>query len=166
MRNLFLRFCRWALPLLGVSGAVSCDNVIGSRAEYGVPTMEYRVRGKVLSSESDEPVKGIAVTGMTEDGYERIDTVWTTENGEFLYDGYDFPSDHITLRFTDVDGFDNLGEFQKKEVQVVLTREEGSQSGWFSGVYVSDDLLVRLDPLPEVEYGVPYSEYSSKEHAD
>ena len=175
MRDLFLRFCRWALPLLGISGAISCDNVITGPdmygcppAEYGVPTMEFRMKGKVVDSQSEQPIKGIAVTRINEEtSQESVDTVWTADNGEFICQGEDWPSESMTLKFTDVDGRENLGEFMEKEVKVKLTREEGSQNGWFTGIYISDDVLVKLDPEPEVtpEYGVAYSEYSAKENA-
>lgn len=157
MRNMFLRFCRWAMPMLGITGAISCDNVIQGPdmygcppAEYGVPTMEFRMKGKVVDSRSELPIKGIAVTRINEEtSHETVDTVWTAENGEFIYHGEDFPSESMILKFTDVDGAENLGEFQKQEVKVKLTREEGSEDGWFEGVYISDDVLVKLDPVPE-----------------
>ena len=51
MKDLFFRFCRWALPFFGVSAVVSCDNVFNTPdmygtqvAEYGVPVMEYVVK--------------------------------------------------------------------------------------------------------------------------
>ena len=176
MRDLFLRFCRWALRLLGISGAISCDNVIQSpdmygcppAPEYGVPVMEFRMKGKVVDSQSEQPIKGIAVTRINEEtSQESVDTVWTADNGEFICQGEDWPSESMILKFTDVDGGENLGEFMEKEVKVKLTREEGSQNGWFTGIYISDDILVKLDPEPELtpEYGVAYSEYSAKENA-
>lgn len=175
MRELFLRFCRWALPLLGISGVISCDNVITGPdmygcppVEYGVPAMEFRMKGKVVDSQSEQPIKGIAVTRINEDTLqESVDTVWTAENGEFICQGEDRPSESMILKFTDVDGRENLGEFMEKELKVKLTREEGSQNGWLTGIYTSDDVLVKLDPEPEVtlEYGTPYSEYSTKDNA-
>ena len=94
MRDLFLRFCRWALPLLGISGVISCDNVIQSpdmygcppAPEYGVPVMEFRMKGKVVDSQSEQPI-----------------------NGEFICQGEDVTSESMILKFTDVDGQENLG---------------------------------------------------------
>lgn len=118
MRDLILRFCRWALPLLGVSAAISCDNVIQApdmygcppAPEYGVPVMEFRISGKAVDARTEEPVKGIAVTYITEDKYESPDTTWTSDNGEFMIRQNSFPSYKMTLKFTDVDGADN-GEY-------------------------------------------------------
>ena len=36
MKELFLRFCRWALPLLGITGVVSCE--ISPPVMYGTVT--------------------------------------------------------------------------------------------------------------------------------
>ena len=154
MRDLILRFCRWALPLLGVSAAISCDNVIQApdmygcppAPEYGVPVMEFRISGKAEDAQTGEPVKGIAVTYITEDKYEHPDTTWTSDNGEFLIENYSFPSDRMTLKFTDVDGAEN-GEYSVKEAEVTLDRKEESQDGWMVGIFAADDVQVKLDPV-------------------
>ena len=154
MRNLILRFCRWALPLLGVSAAISCDNVIQApdmygcppTPEYGVPIMEFRISGKAVDARTGEPVKGIAVTYITEDKYESPDTTWTSDNGEFMIRQNSFPSYKKTLKFTDVDGADN-GEYSVKEVEVTLDWKEESQDGWMVGIFTADDVQVKLDPV-------------------
>lgn len=154
MRNLILRFCRWALPLLGVSAAISCDNVIQApdmygcppTPEYGVPVMEFRISGKAVDARTEEPVKGIAVTYITEDKYESPDTTWTSDNGEFMIRQNSFPSYKKTLKFTDVDGADN-GEYSLKEVEVTLDWKEESQDGWMVGIFTADDVQVKLDPV-------------------
>ena len=154
MRYLILRFCRWALPLLGVSAAISCDNVIQApdmygcppAPEYGVPVMEFRISGKAVDARTEEPVKGIAVTYITEDKYESPDTTWTSDNGEFLIENYSFPSDKMTLKFTDVDGAEN-GEYSVEEVEVTLDWKEESQDGWMTGIFAADDVQAKLDPV-------------------
>lgn len=154
MRDLILRFCRWALPLLGVSAAISCDNVIQApdmygcppTPEYGVPVMEFRISGKAVDARTEEPVKGIAVTYITEDKYESPDTTWTSDNGEFMIRQNSFPSYKRTLKFTDVDGADN-GEYSLKEVEVTLEWKEESQDGWMVGIFTADDVQVKLDPV-------------------
>lgn len=154
MRDLILRFCRWALPLLGVSAAISCDNVIQApdmygcppTPEYGVPVMEFRISGKAVDARTEEPVKGIAVTYITEDKYESPDTTWTSDNGEFMIRQNSFPSYKKTLKFTDVDGADN-GEYSLKEVEVTLDWKEESQDGWMVGIFTADDVQVKLDPV-------------------
>lgn len=159
MRDLFLRFCRWALPLLGISGVISCDNVIQSpdmygcppAPEYGVPVMEFRMKGKVVDSQSEQPIKGIAVTRINElTSQESVDTVWTAENGEFICQGEDETSESMILKFTDVDGSEN-GEYSVEQVEVSLVLKEESQDGWMVGIYAADDVQVELDQVTTTE---------------
>lgn len=164
MKDLFLRFCRWVLPFLGVSTVISCDNVINGPdmygtqvAEYGVPVMEYKVTGKVTDEYSGNPVKGIEV--IPEDANV---LVYTSEDGEFTCEGATFPDDKVTITFKDIDGEEN-GVYATKEIEVPVKKSEDG-SGWFAGVYIADDVLVKLMPDDVVtpEYGVPVVEFSIK----
>lgn len=164
MKDLFFRFCRWALPFFGVSAVVSCDNVFNTPdmygtqvAEYGVPIMEYVVKGKVTDAETGAPVKGIEVVPE-----EANVLVYTSENGEFTCEGATFPDGKVTITFKDIDGEEN-GVYATKEIEVPVEKsEEGS--GWFAGVYIADDVLVKLMPgdIVTPEYGVPVVEFSVK----
>ena len=164
MNDLFFRFCRWALPFFGVSAVVSCDNVFNTPdmygtqvAEYGVPIMEYVVKGKVTDAETGAPVKGIEVVPE-----EANVLVYTSENGEFTCEGATFPDGKVTITFKDIDGEEN-GVYATKEIEVPVEKsEEGS--GWFAGVYIADDVLVKLMPgdIVTPEYGVPVVEFSVK----
>lgn len=164
MKDLFFRFCRWALPFFGVSAVVSCDNVFNTPdmygtqvAEYGVPIMEYVVKGKVTDAETGAPVKGIEVVPE-----EANVLVYTSENGEFTCEGATFPDGKVTITFNDIDGEEN-GVYATKEIEVPVEKsEEGS--GWFAGVYIADDVLVKLMPgdIVTPEYGVPVVEFSVK----
>lgn len=152
MRDLILRFCRWALSLLGVSDAISCDNVIQAPDMYGCPpVMEFRISGKAVDAKTGEPVKGIAVTHINpENQYERPDTTWTSEKGEFVVQQSSFPSDKMIMKFTDVDGSEN-GEYSVGQVEVPLVLKEETQDGWMVGIYTADDVQVELDPVADEE---------------
>lgn len=152
MGDLILRFCRWALPLLGVSAAISCDNVIQAPDMYGCPpVMEFRISGKAVDAKTGEPVKGIAVTHINpENQYERPDTTWTSEKGEFVVQQSSFPSDKMIMKFTDVDGSEN-GEYSVGQVEVPLVLKEETQDGWMVGIYTADDVQVELDPVADEE---------------
>lgn len=154
MRNLILRICRWLLPMFGVSAAISCDNIIQSpdmygcppAPEYGVPVMEYRMSGKVVDSDTGTPIKGIAVThrefGST---FEPADTVFTTENGDFLVENMGFPSEKMILKFTDVDGEENGGEYQVKEVTVSFVQTGEGDGNWDEGDFAAENVEVTLE---------------------
>ena len=170
MRDLFLRFCRWALPLLGISGVVSCEIfapvMYGSpTVEYGVPVMDYRVSGVVTNSETGAPVKGIKVKAA--DGWSQDDGVVTSETGEFVYEDSWYPHDKITLEFTDVDPFED-GAYMPQTVEVKLEYVEGDDGRWYSGLYVADGLFVKLNEEDQVvpEYGCPVARFSVKDSYD
>lgn len=157
MRNLILRICRWLLPMFGVSAAISCDNVIQSpdmygcppAPEYGVPVMEYRMSGKVVDSVSGEPIKGIAVTHDNPVvSYDSYDAVYTEDDGSFVIESDGFPSDMMNLKFTDVDGDDNGGDYQTKEMTVSLSRAEAGEGNWDYGDYSAENIEVILEKKP------------------
>lgn len=165
MRDLFLRFCRWALPLLGITGVVSCEIfapvMYGSPpAEYGVPTMDYRVTGTVTDSQTGEPVKGIKILSASLDA---PDPVITSETGEFVYEDRWYPHKKITLEFTDLDPFED-GAYMPKTVEVELEKIKDGDGHWYDGMYVAEGLLVKLDEedVAVAEYGCPVVEFSVK----
>lgn len=166
IKDLFYRFCRKVLPLLGVTTVVSCDNVFNSLdmygspvAEYGVPVMQYQVKGKVADVVTGAPVKGIEVT--SEDA---VVGVYTSEKGEFVCEGFTFPDGSVKLTFEDVDGEEN-GTYLPQDIEVKVSKIEDGE-GWMAGMYISDDVFVRLHPedMPAPEYGVPPTEFSVKSH--
>lgn len=147
MKDLFYRLCRVILTLLGFSAASGCAVEYGCPpvyCEYGVPTMEFIVTGKVTDSETENPVKGIAVTYIQHNEWERSDTVWTDEDGRFLYESYDFPSDNPKFKFTDVDGEENGGDYETKVVTVPVTQTAPGDGNWDNGDY-SGELDVTLN---------------------
>lgn len=87
-------------------GFVSCDNGGGDiPVEYGMPSAKYRVKGKVIDADTQEPVPGIeVVTGAvhTGDGKEWLsypDTLITDKDGAFAIERTEFPSKNIVLSF-------------------------------------------------------------------
>lgn len=157
--------------MFGVSAAISCDNIIQTpdmygcqpAPEYGVPVMEYRMSGKVVDSTSGEPIKGISVTHTNpEEPKDFPAAVYTSEDGAFVIEGNGLPSDKMLLKFDDVDGYENGGYFIPSTVEVKLKEEITGDGNWFSGVYIADDVLVRLDEDVPVEYGTPMVEFSVK----
>lgn len=164
MKDLLLRFCRWALPLLGISSVISCDGnslipMYGTQvAEYGTPTMEFRVTGKVTDSHTGEPLKGISVS--CDDDWEDPE-VFTSENGEFVYESYAFPSDEVLLKFKDLDGEEN-GFYIHEELKVMLKQSKPGSGNWDQGLYIAEGVEVKMmEDLP-VMYGTPIVEFSVK----
>lgn len=168
MKDLFLRFCRWALPLLGIAGVVSCENTSDvapmygvPSAEYGVPTIDFRVSGIVTNSQTGEPVKGIKVKST--EGWNRPDDVITSETGEFVYEDRGYPYESVILEFTDIDPLED-GSYLPKTMEVELQKKQDGDGNWHFGLYVAEGVFVDLDEEDEVwpEYGCPVEEFSIK----
>lgn len=151
MKDLFLRFCRWALPLLGVTAAISCDNVIESPnmygtppsgyetpVMYGTPVVEFSVKGKVMDPDGN-PIKGIEIS-HDYSGHK----VYTLEDGSFDYASEDigFEMETVTLEFTDIDGEENGGDFQSKEVAVEVEQTEPGDGEWKNGKFEAEGVEI------------------------
>ena len=165
MKDLILRICRWLLPFFGVSAVISCDNVINGPdmygcppVEYGTPTMEFRVSGKIVDSYTGKPVKGIAVS--CDDDWEDPKVI-TSDDGEFVYESYGFPADRVVLKFEDSDGEDN-GLYSPRKEHVNLKMAEAGAGNWDYGLYVAENLEVKLFEDVPCMYGTPVVEFSVK----
>ena len=167
MKNIILRLCRWGLALLGISSLECCGVMYGSpvvmygvpSAEYGVPTMEYRVTGKVQDAVTEAPVEGIEVKFF--DSMAGPRTTHTSEEGEFEIEAMEVATDKVVLQFADVDGEEN-GAYYSEDMEVSLVKAEDGDGNWSSGVYIAEDVLVKLEPDLPVEYGTPIVEFSVK----
>ena len=165
MKDLILRICRWLLPYFGVSAVISCDNIIMAPdmygcppVEYGTPTMDFRVTGKVTDSVTGDPIKGIAVS-CDEDWEDPL--VITSENGEFVYESYALPFDVVKLKFKDSD-YDENGFYDTMEVEVTLQQSKPGSGSWDAGQYVAEGLSVKMHEVIPCMYGVPTVEFSVK----
>lgn len=157
MKNILLRFCRWALTALGITAVGSCER-FEPVAEYGCPTMTFRVSGKIVNSSTGQPVKGIAVS-CDEDWDDP--KVITSDDGEFVYESYAFPADKIILKYKDSDGEAN-GYYISKEGPVILKKAQDGTGTWDSGLYVAENLQIKMDEDFPVMYGTPLVEFSVK----
>ena len=157
MKNLLMRFCRWALAALGVTAVGSCERFTPV-AEYGCPTMTFRVTGKIVDTDTGKPVKGIAVS--CDDDWEDPKVI-TSDDGEFVYESYGYPADRIVMKFDDADGEENGWYISRKE-QVNLKKSESGKGTWDFGLYVSEKLEIKLTEDLPCMYGTPVVEFSVK----
>lgn len=169
MKDLFLRFCRWALPMLGITGIISCDNVIESPDMYGCPPVMYgpepvalmqvKVTGKILDGNTGNPVKGISVS--CDQDIEDPEVI-TSSTGEFVYESQAYPTEKLALKFEDAD-YSEDGSYIPDVVEVELTKSEDDSSGYGLGLYIAEDVFVNLyEDTVVAEYGCPFAEYSVK----
>ena len=153
MKDLFLRFCRWVLPFLGVSAVIACDGVLPA-PEYGVPPSGYddmlcmygtpvvgfSVKGKVVDSEGN-PIPCIEVSQS--DGYDGR-KVYTSEDGSFDYTAEDigFEMETVKLTFTDLDGEENGGDFQTQEVSIPVQQTDPGDGAWDNGKFEAEGVEI------------------------
>ena len=141
IRSFWARLCQWALGLLGVGAAVSSCDIIDFKCYYGCPTMSYEVKGKVLDSETGNPIPGIKVTHHD---YEGVPGILTQNDGTFLLQDNDFPQDTLHIHFKDIDGTDNGGQYASQVVIVDLTQTKKGDGAWDSGTYAASDVTVKM----------------------
>lgn len=146
-KSLWLRFCHWGLGILGIGSVCSCDaieNIIdGPACEYGCPTMEFVIKGKVVNAKDGKGIEGILVSpyqGATEATY---GNVLTAGNGEFNISGSEFPDDSLTLYFKDMDGEKN-GSFKELEQKVGLSKVKDGDGKWFEGTFSAENVVVEM----------------------
>ena len=123
------------LAILGLLGFTACGGFV---CEYGTPTTDFTVKGKVTDSEG-APIKGIVVssTGL----HSFVDgtglSAVTDENGAFVTNTIKEFGVRGTLVFTDVDGAENGGDFEtyEKDLSKFPQTQLKEGEGWYRGEY-------------------------------
>lgn len=122
-------------------GAVSCEEITEEVAgEYGVPHVNFSLKARVVD-EAGEPIEGIKV---------RVDWVeeYTNQDGEISINGSVFTGSQNRVRFEDVDGEENGGEFETLTLDItdkVEQTADGSGS-WYDGAFKAElgDVTMKL----------------------
>lgn len=130
---------------------------------YGVPTMEYRIRGKVVNHQG-KAVKGIQVVMLNreigntpnrpgeDDPYvedylkQYADT--TKADGSFEIKAKDRPTEYMRVFVRDIDGPSN-GNYQNDVINVEFTNDEvkSEGQGWNRGVAQKENFNIKLKPV-------------------
>lgn len=131
MKKWMLKLCQGLLALLGVSAAVSCI-----RYEYGTPTMDYTVMGKVMNQQG-ENLKGIKVKSMEY----MPDSTYTDAYGSFRIIENDATGGggKVPLVFED-----EADVYRSDTVYVQLTQVEEGDGDWYCGVYEAKDVKITM----------------------
>ena len=126
------RFLYFLIAALGF-GSVSCEESGfrgGNLDAYGVLHVDFHITTRVVDEEGT-PIKGIEVsTGSTAEDFTPIGQ--TDENGLYTLTLKEYPIREV-MRFTDIDGEANGGEFMDKSVNVrKVIQENDSVDGVIS----------------------------------
>ncbi len=148
-----VRFLNMLLALLGFAGiSSSCDDN-KHLCEYGTPSADFSISGKVVDQKGN-PLKDIVVecgvhVGQQGEIYHRygIDTVHTKADGSFekAWLGFSRYSDKIYV--IDEDGPENGGEFEDKLYDPFndFKRVKDGSGHWYEGAFEAKDLVIKLD---------------------
>lgn len=130
---------------------------------YGVPTMNYRIRGRVVNH-NGKPVKGIQVVmlnrafGNTPDNPGEDDPAvinymqqyadTTKADGSFDVQVKDRPTEYMRLFVRDVDGPSN-GNYQNDVINVEFSDSDvkAEGQGWNRGVATKENFEVKIKPV-------------------
>lgn len=157
MKDLILKLCRWLLALMGLGGAFSCGGggLFIGRDEYGTPYSTFRIKGKVVDSESGAPVRGVTVSpchaysNVDENGgkVERYEPygvgIEVDDDGVFVLSGESFvPDDTVPVLLHDDDP-ESDGYYRDSVYVVELKPVENAKDEgiWHVGTYAADVTL-------------------------
>lgn len=138
-QTLKTKFFNYILVLLGFATTTSCE-VISPACEYGTPTMDFEVSGKVVNQDST-PIAGIKVSCRIF-AAPGIATALTSEDGSFFISGTGMSP---LLEFEDIDGPENGGEFAAKTEEIKVDRVKKGDGHWYLGKYEAKDVVVEME---------------------
>ena len=151
------RLIYFLLSILGFAAA-GCDNAGCDNDEqmcmYGVPSAKYVVNARVVDPEGN-PINGIEVVVSESEDFEnksaRLIETTTNDDGTLVENTtHGWPRMKLYVRFTDVDGQENGGEFEEHIKDAYACHEtnkiEEGDGDWYSGGYEVKVGEITLEP--------------------
>ncbi|MDO5523962.1 MAG: radical SAM-associated putative lipoprotein [Bacteroidia bacterium] len=122
-----------------------CDFIL-PRVEYGTPSADFVIRGKVSDKSSQKPIRDIRIIHKT--GYAPAnDTVKTDANGEFELKFNEFPGVNHWIYAEDLDETENGGFYAPDSLTVnssQMKRIKKGSGSWNEGVFEKTDSHFQL----------------------
>jgi putative lipoprotein (rSAM/lipoprotein system) len=164
-KSFFRGFDKIIVLLLGSFGMFSaCNDEMP--LEYGMPHADFEIKGTVTNNTTSQPIQNIRVVRPHFPDVESEcectprpgDTIYTDKNGQYAFAFRDSPGPNYRLKFEDVDGEDNGGLFETKEIEGKFIQNDQVKKGdgrWYNGKFVKiEDAALNRVLLPAPEYGV------------
>lgn len=134
--------CQWMLGILGISATISsCDNLNLMRVEYGMPNMDYSVKGKVIDSKTGKGIKGIEVS---HEPFSTHQTDTTGVDGSFEIHGNTWPEKEFQIELKDIDP-EKDGSYASKIETVNLKQVKKGSGSWYSGAFEAEGVILKMD---------------------
>lgn len=152
--------------ILSFFGLSSCD--FYPRVEYGTPSADYIVKGKVTDAQTNVPVKGIGIIVPNK----LCDTVYTNEQGDYKVELNTFPywNEKMKVIAKDLDGSAN-GSFESDSLEIEFTSKDQTKKAsgnWYSGTFekTNQNFKLKQQDMPIPMYGVMQAPFKESEHKD
>ncbi len=154
--------------ILSFFGLSSCD-ITEPRVEYGTPSADYIVKGKISDKFTNQPIKGIGVIVPSRVYLKHGDTVYTNELGEYTLDlknSFPYWNEKMKVIAKDLDAEKN-GIYEKDSIELTFSEKDLVKKGtgnWYDGVYEKTNQnfkLLRTDVIPL--YGVMQAAFKEED---
>ncbi|MGI6047801.1 MAG: radical SAM-associated putative lipoprotein [Petrimonas sp.] len=150
-------------------GTVIGCNFFDPVDEYGVPSADFIVKGKVTDKSSQKPINNIAVIRKARTSPYANDTVKTDFNGEFEMRFTEFPGLDHWIFAEDLDGTENGGLYAPDSLKVNSSQMKKIKKGsgsWFEGTFEKTDANFQLNHQTLAMYGTPVATYKKLEEKE
>ncbi|MGC3977033.1 MAG: radical SAM-associated putative lipoprotein [Paludibacteraceae bacterium] len=129
------------LSFFGFFFGCTTEPMYGVIAEYGAPSADYKIKGKITDATTQKPIKNIRVVipYKSQPMYGR-DTTYTNADGEYEAQFNDFPNfaEAYQVIASDPDGIDNDGLFKSDTLDIQFSKNDLEKKGdgnWYVGTY-------------------------------
>lgn len=144
--RLLTRLLSLAMVALGFSACNSFNEE--PECMYGTPLARYNVKGKVVANENKkEGLEGIRVLIRPDHrNYQYADTLYTDQQGEFIFTESHFPTNQIGVIYEDI----TSNVYKKDSINVELKKTGKGDGAWDMGEY-SADVVIEMEKKTEEE---------------
>ena len=113
----------WDKIIVVLLGFVGLSGVLNScYYKYGMPVTEYEINGVVTDKTNAKSVQNIRVIRQKYQEYG--DTIYTNQQGIYVFKLWEDFSNPVHLKFEDIDGEENGGDFETQEIDVKFTEAD------------------------------------------
>lgn len=142
-----------AFFLGAIAYLTGCEVIGGGIAEYGTPSADFVVKGKVVDQSSKKPIKDIRIIHKARYA-PASDTVKTNAKGEFELKFNEFPGVDHWIYAEDLEETQNGGLFRPDSLTVnsaQMKRIKKGSGSWNQGVFEKTDANFTLKKAEEKE---------------
>ena len=146
----YAKIIAWILGILGF--ASSCE--IPGLVEYGTPSADYVVKGKVTDKVTQQPLKNMAVIHKSRTSPYGNDTVRTNIEGnyELKFTSFPYRSENMIVYASDLDGEENgLYKSDTLRIKASELKQTAKRRGWDEGVFEKNGADFTLNKSSEKE---------------